>query len=239
MTEVEETVGLTVDGQPVPESRHCPRCSAAVEPLQEYCLECGLRLPRAEPGVLERSSAELAGRHPWTGGWLLSALLGLAIAAVGTAAAIAISDGGDSSAAVTAATGGSRTATTPTPTLTAPEPTAPATTAPPPATTAPPTTTAPRPPATIAWPADKRGWTIVLLSVPQGNGRPAAEEQAAAARRKGLTDVGVLNSSRFASLHPGYFAVFTGIFDSEAEATSALPRARSAFPLAYSRPVVP
>ncbi|MBA3348913.1 MAG: SPOR domain-containing protein, partial [Actinobacteria bacterium] len=108
------------------------------------------------------------------------------------------------------------------------------------ATTAPPATTAPRPPATIAWPAGKRGWTIVLLSIPQGDGgRAAAEARAAEARRKGLTDVGVLNSSRFASLHPGYYAVFTGVFDSEAEATSALPRARAAFPLAYSRPVVP
>jgi hypothetical protein len=51
--------------------------------------------------------------------------------------------------------------------------------------------------------------------------------------------VGVLNSSRFASLHPGYFVVFSGIFESQAEATSALPRARSAFPLAYQREIVP
>jgi len=54
-----------------------------------------------------------------------------------------------------------------------------------------------------------------------------------------LTDVGVLNSSRFASLHPGYFVVFTGVFDAQPEATSALPRARAAFPLAYAREIVP
>jgi len=54
-----------------------------------------------------------------------------------------------------------------------------------------------------------------------------------------LANVGILNSSRFASLHPGYFVVFTGVFDSEAEATSALPRARSVFPLAYQREIVP
>jgi hypothetical protein len=49
----------------------------------------------------------------------------------------------------------------------------------------------------------------------------------------------VLNSSRFASLHPGYFVVFHGVFDSDAEATSALPRARGVFRLAYVRQIVP
>ncbi|MBA3347143.1 MAG: hypothetical protein H0T13_01130, partial [Actinobacteria bacterium] len=92
MTEVEETVEPAADGEAeTQEARRCPRCSTAVEPLQEYCLECGLRLPLAGPGALDRSAAELAERHPRTGGWLLSALIGLAIAVVGTAAAIAIS----------------------------------------------------------------------------------------------------------------------------------------------------
>ncbi len=215
--------------------RGCPRCSAPVEPHQEYCLECGLRLPR-EPTAIDRASAQVAERHPWSGGWIFPALLGLLIAVVGTGAAIAISDDGESPAAVPTATGGSRTATETTSTLTAPEPTAPApTTAP----TAPPATTAPRPPATLAWPTERRGWTIVLLSVPQSNGRAAANERAAEARRDGIPNVGVLLSSRFASLHPGYFVVFSGIFDSQAEATSALPRARSVFPLAYQRQIVP
>jgi len=79
----------------------------------------------------------------------------------------------------------------------------------------------------------------VLVSLPQSGGRDLADESAADARRDGLANVGILNSSRFASLHPGYFVVFTGVFDSEAEATSALPRARSVFPLAYQREIVP
>ena len=234
MTEVETPVA------PAEAPRRCPRCAAGVEPRQEYCLECGLRLP--PPDATERTPPP-AERAPWTSGWLLPALLGLLIAAAGTAAAIAISDGDDAPAAIPVATGGTRTVTDETATLTAPEPTVPPTTAaPPPATTAapPPTTPRPRPrPATIAWPAGKRGWTIVLLSVPQGNGRAGAEARAADARRSGLESVGILNSSRFASLHPGYYVVFTGVFDSEAEATGALPRARGAFPLAYSRQVVP
>jgi hypothetical protein len=218
----------------------CPRCSAPVQPHQEYCLECGLRLPRNPPTAVERASAGAAERTPWSAGWLLPALLGLVIAVLGTGAAIAISDSGAEPEAVPTATGGSRTLTEAAPTLTAPEPTAPATTAAPPATTAPPrTTTAPRPPAVISWPAERRGWTIVLVSVPQSAGRPLATNRAADARRNGLEDVGVLNSSRFASLHPGYFVVFTGVYDSEAEATSSLPRARSVFPLAYARQIVP
>ena len=224
--------------RPAERQRVCPRCSATVEPLQEYCLECGLRLPAEGTTPLGTASAQPAERDSWSGGWIVPALLGLLIAVLGTGAAIAISDDGESPAAVTAATGGSSTAPETTSTLTAPEPTAPApTTAPP--TTARTTTAAPRPPATLAWPRDRRGWTIVLVSLPQSIGRDGADERAAEARRGGLPNVGVLNSSRFASLHPGYFVVFTGIFDSQAEATSALPRARSAFPLAYQREIVP
>lgn len=215
-------------------AHRCPRCSAEVEPHQEYCLECGLRLPRDAV----TASVPLAESHPWSRGWIAPALVGLLIAVFGTGAAIAISDDGESPTTVPTATGGSRTAPETTSTLTAPEPTAPAPTTVP-ATTAPSTATGPRRPATLAWPRDRRGWTIVLVSLPQSSGRDAADTRAAEARRGGIPEVGVLNSSRFASLHPGYFVVFSGIFDSQAEATSALPRARSAFPLAYQREIVP
>ncbi len=228
-------------GREEPPELRCPRCTAPVESTQEYCLECGLRLPHERPGAVERASAGLAERQPWTSGWLVPALLGLVIAVLGTGAAIAISDEGAEPAAIPTATGGNRTVTEQTqPTLTAPEPPPPATTATTTsaATTAPaPTTTAP--PASTAWPADRRGWTIVLVSLPQSAGRALATERATDARRGGLPDVGVLNSSRFASLHPGYFVVFSGVYDSQAEATSSLPRARSAFPLAYAREIVP
>jgi hypothetical protein len=51
--------------------------------------------------------------------------------------------------------------------------------------------------------------------------------------------VGVLDSSRYASLHPDYYVVFTGVFDTEVEAASALQRARAVFPGAYQREIVP
>ena len=94
-------------------------------------------------------------------------------------------------------------------------------------------------PAVISWPRDRRGWTIVLLSLPQQNGRAAAAAQAKKARDGGLRRIGVLDSSRYASLHPGYYVVFQGVFDSEAEASSALQRARTVFPSAYQREIVP
>ena len=48
-----------------------------------------------------------------------------------------------------------------------------------------------------------------------------------------------INSSRYASLHPGYYVVFQGVFRDEAEASSALQRARTVFPSAYQREIVP
>jgi hypothetical protein len=217
---------------------HCPRCNAVVQPAQEYCLECGGRLGHVRPGPVERASAGMAERHSWAGAWILPALLGLVIAVLGTGAAIAISDNGQEPSAVSTATGGSLTVTDTGSTLTAPEPTTAAAT-----TTAPPaTTTAPAPPqnpAAVTWPRDERGWTIVLLSLPQANGRSAAAAKATEARSGGLRQVGVLDSSRYASLHPGYYVVFTGIYDTEAEAASSLQRAKAVFPTAYQREIVP
>jgi hypothetical protein len=91
----------------------------------------------------------------------------------------------------------------------------------------------------VEWPTGDQGWTIAIASVPQTEGRRVALARARAARRKGLTSVGVLDSSRYASLHPGYWVVFAGIYGSEAEATSALVAARRASRTATVRRVVP
>jgi hypothetical protein len=222
--------------------RACPGCGAVTHAGQEYCLECGRPLPHERTGPLDRAAAQVGRRHGWAGAWILPSLLALVIAVLGTGAAIAISEEGEEESALSTATGGSRTVPGSADTLTAPEPTEPATTRA--ATTAPATTTAvtpPRPanPASIAWPRDRRGWTIVLLSLPAANGRAAAGAKAAEAREGGLRRVGVLDSSRYASLHPGYYVVFQGVYDSEAEAASALQRARAVFPAAYQREIVP
>jgi hypothetical protein len=81
------------------------------------------------------------------------------------------------------------------------------------------------------WPTDEDGWTIALASMPKTAGRATALARAKTARRKGLSQVGVL--------HPGYWIVFSGVYSSEAEATSALEDARAASRTAVVRRVVP
>jgi hypothetical protein len=99
---------------------------------------------------------------------------------------------------------------------------------------------APESPSGVAeWPVGQDGWTIALASLPQTGGRAPALARARSARAKRLTSVGVLDSSRYASLHPGYWIVFSGIYASEAEATSALEGARRFARAASVRHVVP
>ena len=222
-----------------PSPLRCAWCGAAAHSGQEYCLECGARLTHASTGPVERASARVARRHPWAAGWIVPSLLGLVIAVLGTGAAIAISGDGEETSAVSTATGGSLTVSDSVSTLTAPEPTEPAATTAPAATTPATTASPPANPATVTWPRGQRGWTIVLLSLPQANGRAAAAAKAAEARSGGLRRVGVLDSSKYASLHPGYYVVFTGIFESEPEAASSLQRARAVFPAAYQREIIP
>jgi hypothetical protein len=79
----------------------------------------------------------------------------------------------------------------------------------------------------LDWPAGQNGWTIALASLPQTRGKQPAVARAREARGSGLGNVGVLDSSRYASLHSGYWVVFAGVYSSEAEATSALQPARA------------
>jgi hypothetical protein len=78
------------------------------------------------------------------------------------------------------------------------------------------------------WPRARSGWTIVLASTPKARGRDKAVAVAQQARSRGLTGVGVLDSSQFASLQPGYWMTFAGRYASEAGATGSLRRARAA-----------
>jgi len=138
------------------------------------------------------------------------------VAAAGAAVAVAATSGSSGSEPLTTALGGF--------------------------TTAPSATTIPGPEGATSssadWPAGVDGWTIVLGSFPQTDGRKAADARARRARRRGLTQVGVLDSSRYASLHPGYWVVFAGVYGSEAEATSALESTKKVSRTAVVRHVV-
>jgi len=178
--------------------------ASAVAPA---CMRCGQALRASQEYCLgcglRRPGPGRFGAAPVEGRPLTPRLLALcAVGLVGGGLAIALTHDPDASVEIVTATGGSVTT----------EQAAPA----------------PRPQAAPAtWPRDVDGWTIVLVSVPKVQGRKAALDVASAARARRLTEVGVLDSSSRASLHPGYWLVWSGRYESEAEATSALLRART------------
>jgi hypothetical protein len=217
----------------------CPRCGARRDAGQEYCIECGLRLP-ATGGLLARARNTWIRHVGWyPGDWAWPAALALVLAAVAATAAILSTGSARSSTAsdVLVATAGepvplgmpaqaafsstADTSTLPTP----PEP----------------TTTAARPGAQplTRWPAGKDGWTVVLESVPASvTGRKTALKRAKRAAAAGLPEVGLLVTSRYATLHPGYLAIFSGVLDTREEAESNLRAATSAgFSGAYVREI--
>jgi hypothetical protein len=224
--------------------RTCPRCGAAREPDQRYCLECGLALPEVE-GRLPSFRRRWIRRVGWyPGDWVWVSLLTLLIAAAGAAAAIVLTEQNDAGGSVFVApttivsvteptvvpsTAPKRT-TVDTSTLpTAPEPTTPAA-----------KSKGPKGPKNgrVPWPRNENGWTIVLVSYPKTNARAAALQTADKAARAGLRQVGVLDSSRYASLQPGYYVVFAGIYPGKSDADTAVATARQAgFGGAYSRQI--
>ncbi len=203
----------------------CPRCGTAVEPLQEYCLECGLRLQT--PGLVPALATGWRRRLNWyPGDWIWPSLLALVVAIVAGGAAILWTRDAESAASETLVGDTTQlptTVATVTPTTAPPAPTVPTTTAR--------TTTTRRPTARrtlIEWPRRRAGWTLVLASLPTSAGRPAAQAKARQAMSSGLRQVGVLDSSRYSSLHPGYYVVFSGIYASLSDAQAAASRAASA-----------
>lgn len=208
---------------------NCPRCGSVVEPGSDYCVDCGqpLRTP----------STTRAFRRKHSGGvWTVLAVL--VLAALGALVAIAVSRGDDGGTETLVATRlparttvatvpvfGAATAVTtvlPIVTATTPVPTAPG-------SSTQGTTTLTR--WTVA-----DGYTLVLASVPNANGRASAVQIARRALDQGLTDVGILDSTDFSGLQPGLFVVFTGVYTSSTDASARLEHARTAgFTAAYVR----
>jgi cell division septation protein DedD len=176
----------------------------------------------------------------YPGDWIWPALAALLVAAAaGAASAIWLTDSSGANGQTLVET--TSVASTQETTNTAPEPTTTATTGTTPTTTANPQPPPPPPKNTvISWPAGKSGWTIVLDSLPSPNSRAPAVVEAKQAIRLGMKKVGVLDSSGFSSLHPGYFVVFFGIFNSEADAQSAIIDAHQhGYRAAYPRRITP
>ena len=78
---------------------------------------------------------------------------------------------------------------------------------------------------------------IVLQSLP-ADAHASAAHTAAAARAAALLHIGVLLSSDYRTLRPGYLVVYQGPFANEIDAQGAIRFARAAgFPSAYSRQI--
>src|SRR6266566_3053274 len=129
----------------------CPRCGTPYSPSQEYCLECGAKLP-TRSGVVALLGSAWRRRLGWyPGDWIWPSLLALIVAAAaGAASALWLADrssANDQTLAYTSPAASSLQQTT----QTAPEPT------PAPTTTQ---TTAPAPPpppanTLVPWPANR------------------------------------------------------------------------------------
>lgn len=220
-------------GAVAPEPDHCPRCGADVAPSQEYCLECGSRLP-APHGMLPVLAGAWRARLRWyPGDWIWTALLLLGVAAAASAIALVSVDQDRTVALPIVATSDK-----PAPPVSRPRQ---VTSTPAPAER--PKTKSNRPgrkPGTLVqWPLGRNAYTVVLGSYPSATGRNKATTLARRASRAGLLDVGLLDSDNFASLHPGYFVVFSGVYESADDAASALRQAqRRGFGRAYTRQIV-
>jgi septal ring-binding cell division protein DamX len=178
--------------------RQCPRCGAPLKPDQEWCLTCGT-------GVGATVAAPRGWRWPVA---IVAALLALALAAF----VLALVELAGNAEQV-----GPQAAVTPTPAAAAPA----LTPSPTPAST----TIAPAGGASAIgdWPAGKTGYTVVLES---SSTRSAAEARATDLAGQGIP-AGVLDSSGYATLTPDRFVVFSGQYDTRAQARQALAGLKS------------
>jgi len=91
------------------------------------------------------------------------------------------------------------------------------------------------------WPVGQVGWAVILASKSQSEFQEtdaqAIADQAAAA---GVQMTGVLDSSQFPTLNPGYWAVFSGPYTTKDEAQAAATTIQGqGYPDAYARQVQP
>jgi len=83
------------------------------------------------------------------------------------------------------------------------------------------------------------GYIVILASVPEANGRRAADQIANRAANKGIDGVGVIQSSTRKTLRAGYYAVYVGLFKSqEAAANAARGMHARGYGDAYTRTLV-
>jgi hypothetical protein len=251
--------GGDTQAPPQPEPR-CANCDAPLGEDQAYCLECGEPTPKA-PKLRRRGRTALilAGALALLGAGAGGLAFALATRGTNTTTVTSpltvatgtapLSSTGTAATAGTLPTDTTLTGATGTGTSTALPTSTGLTTATSPSTapTAPPTTTATAPTTTAAptttggggsatsgdWPAGKAGWTAIVASA---KSKSAAEDVKRKLNATGQP-AGLLFSSNYSSLRPGYWVVFSGVFDTASEAEAQARKVQSAFPGAYPRHV--
>lgn len=225
----------------------CPECSAPVDLSQEFCLECGAAVRNRKRGK-RGATAPLGGavpgggrRFPW-----VPFLIVLGLTTLGGVWALALG-GGDEPAADTATQPtpqiDPRTLTNETPSFpTVPQDPGPVVPTPTP-TPSPTTPEAPLPTPQPdsdatggdAWPAGKNGWTVVVTNMTKkgtdgaGFTRDDADARAVEYEQDGL-EAGVIDSDEFSNLTGGYWVIFSGVFDTQAQANAHLQQLRRDHP---------
>lgn len=203
---------------------HCQECDAPLDPDQRYCLQCGAPTAKA-PRLATGKGARIIA-------------LALVLLAIGTGAlAVAVSresssaakTSGSTPAGTTSPTGatGTSTGTGSTGTGSGFETVTSGTTP----TTSTPTTSTPTTSTTASWPAGTQAWTVILASA---TSQATADSIAAKATGDGLS-AGVLYSSAYSTLTPGYWVVFSGTYSTSSAAQAAATSAQGSFPGANAR----
>jgi hypothetical protein len=200
------------------DGENCSGCGAPLATDQRYCLECGAR--RGDTRVPFRAASVQAPADPadptaavqpkprgseWTP---LTAIGLVAVIALILLAGILVGQGvgGDDNAAQVVTVGGSGS----------------------PGGSSDTTKTAS---FSSDWPSGKDGFTIELGVLDKG-GSTAGDVASAKddATGKGAADVGALDSDDFPSLPGGSYVIYSGVYDTKAQATKALGKLEGKFP---------
>jgi hypothetical protein len=204
----------------------CADCGAPLAVDQRYCLECGQRRgdPRLAYDKYLKNGASGAARPPantdsassGSAGpgrdWTPFALVGL-VAALGMMLAIGVLIG----------KGGSGSSDTPAPVVQVG------------GTGAASTGGSNLPAANTSfksdWPSGKEGYTVEIGTLSkQGTATDQIEAAKSDASDNGAPDVGALDSDEYGSLPSGNYVIYSGVYDTKADATKALKPLKSKFP---------
>jgi hypothetical protein len=230
----------------------CTRCGRQAEPGKAFCVHCGVRLPQGNvsPPVPQAKIPPQAAQAPWEGSpppmrapkrTGLYVLLGVAVVVLiagGLVGGYLLTrdNGHETPEAVPGTTASlvSASSTLTSSTTVAESTTVSVTTS----STSSSTTTTLSPAATDDWP-EVDGWTVIVesLDVADASSLSKAQDLAAAMSDKGIV-AGVLFSSGYGSLRSGYWAIFSGIYETRAQAKVQQDwLVANGYPNAYARQV--